>query len=131
VYVVDTNVISEPTRRAPSRAVMTWLSRSAVVSLASISVLELEARVAAATGPKRERLEAWLEGLLESGVVEVVPVDTTIARIAGRLRAERRQRPVATEDLLIASRRRSRHAQRSPLRRPRSHPREPMGLRRA
>jgi predicted nucleic acid-binding protein len=103
VYLVDTNVISEPTHRAPSRKVLSWLARSAVVGVSVVTIMELEAGIGAAPASKRLRLQEWLETLLGSGAVEVHPVDTAVARVAGRLRAARRSRPVATEDLLIAA----------------------------
>jgi predicted nucleic acid-binding protein len=103
VIVVDTNVISETTRREPSRAVIAWLSRHAVVGLSAVSVMELQAGVEAATGARRIRLGEWLDELLSSGAVEVLPVDESVGRVAGRLRAQRRRSLPPLEDLLIAA----------------------------
>jgi toxin FitB len=103
LILVDTNIISEPTRREPSRSVLAFLMQHPVVALSAVSVLELEAGVRAAPAARRERLVGWLEALLDSGAVEVIPIDTVVARVAGRLRAELRKRPVATEDLLIGA----------------------------
>jgi toxin FitB len=103
VILVDTNVISESARHAPSPSVLTFLLQHPVVGLSAVSVLELEAGVRAAPGAKRVKLDLWLDALLESGAVEVIPIDAAVARMAGKLRAETRKRPVALEDILIGA----------------------------
>jgi predicted nucleic acid-binding protein len=103
VILVDTNVISESARRNPDRGVLSFLLQHPVVGLSAVSVLELEAGVRAAPVAKRGKLGVWLDSLLESGAVEVIPVDTAIARMAGKLRADARRRPVALEDVLIGA----------------------------
>ena len=103
MILVDTNVISETARRAPTPSVLTFLMQHPVVALSAVSVLELEAGVRAAPPAKRVKLGLWLDALLESGAVEVIPVDTAIGRMAGKLRAETRKRPVALEDVLIGA----------------------------
>jgi predicted nucleic acid-binding protein len=103
VILVDTNVISESARRAPTPSVLTFLLQHPVVGLSAVSVLELEAGVRAAPAARRLKLGLWLDALLESGAVEVIPVDAAVARMAGKLRAETRKRPVALEDLLIGA----------------------------
>jgi len=103
MIVVDTNVLSETTRREPSRAVLAWLARYPVVGLSAVSVMELQTGVDAAPSARRARLSAWLDELLSSGAVEVLPVDEAVARVAGRLRAARRRSPPPLEDLLIAA----------------------------
>ncbi len=103
MILVDTNVISESARRAPDRGVLSFLLQHPVVGLSAVSVLELEAGARAAPVAKRGKLGVWLDSLLESGAVEVIPVDTAIARMAGKLRADARRRPVALEDVLIGA----------------------------
>jgi predicted nucleic acid-binding protein len=103
VILVDTNVISESARRTPILSVLTFLLQHPVVGLSAVSVLELEAGVRAAPAARRVKLSAWLDALLESGAVEVIPIDAAVARMAGKLRAETRQRSVALEDLLIGA----------------------------
>lgn len=103
MILVDTNVISESARRSPAPSVLTFLLQHPVVGLSSISVLELEAGVRSAPAARRIRLGLWLDALLESGAVEVIPVDAAVARMAGKLRAETRRRPVAIEDVLIGA----------------------------
>jgi toxin FitB len=46
VFLVDTNVLSETTRREPSREVLAWLATHPVVALSVVSIAEAIARVA-------------------------------------------------------------------------------------
>lgn len=103
MILVDTNVISESARRAPIPSVLTFLLQHPVVGLSAVSVLELEAGVRAAPPARRVKLGSWLDALLDSGAVEVIPVDVAVARMAGRLRSETRKHPVALEDILIGA----------------------------
>lgn len=103
MIVVDTNVLSETTRKVPAPAVISWLSRYAVVGLSAVSVMELQAGVDSAPAARQPLLAAWLDELLASGAVEVLPVDEAVARLAGKLRAARRKAPPPLEDLLIAA----------------------------
>ena len=76
-YLVDANVLSEPTKPAPSRKVIDWLSanegRLAVDAIIlgelSIGVLGLP------RGRKRRQLEQWFEALVQT--IECLPWDTT------------------------------------------------------
>lgn len=106
MYLVDTNVISELTRAKPSAAVEAWLARQHSVKLSAVSVIEIEyglARLVA--GEKRDRLTKWFEQVLASPAIEVVAIDTAVARAAGRMKhlseAAGRTRPFA--DLIIAA----------------------------
>jgi predicted nucleic acid-binding protein len=103
MILVDTNVISETASRSPSSRVLGFLAQHPVVALSVVSVMELQAGVASAPPSKRARLSAWLDALLGSGAVDVIPIDTAIARAAGALRIQLRSRPVALEDLLIGA----------------------------
>ena len=106
MFLVDTNVLSETTRRAPSAAVLRWLAAQPRVQLSVISVLELEHGISRLDdGVKRARLTQWLEQVLTSAAIEVVGVDLAVARAAGRLKsrleASGRARPEL--DLIIAA----------------------------
>ena len=82
---------------------LTFLLQHPVVGLSAVSVLELEAGVRTAPAARRVRLGLWLDALLESGAVEVIPIDAAVARMAGKLQAETRKHPVALEDVLIGA----------------------------
>ena len=103
VFVVDTNVVSETTRPRPSPSVIGFLAAQPVVVLSVVSLMELQAGVLLAPPVRRDRLARWLEALLTSGSVLLVPVDEPVARAAAHLRATHRARRISTEDLFIGA----------------------------
>jgi len=106
MYLVDTNVISEPTRPEPSAPLVAWLIRQPSVKLSAISLIEIEYGIARlARGDKQDRLTKWFEGVLSSPGIQIVPVGAAIARRAGRLKkqAEAAGRPRPFLDLVIAA----------------------------
>ncbi|WP_394836855.1 PIN domain-containing protein [Pendulispora rubella] len=103
-YLVDTKVISELVRPAPNPHVLQWFEGQREVALSAISVEELSYGIARAPPVTRRRLVTWFEALLALPA-EIVPVDATIARASGDLRAHREGRGlhVAQADMLIAA----------------------------
>lgn len=79
-YLVDANVLSEPTKPAPSSKVIDWLSanqRNLVVD--SIILGELCVGILALPrGRKRTQLEQWFEALVQT--IDCLPWDATISR---------------------------------------------------
>ena len=79
-YLVDANVLSEPTKPAPSSKVIDWLGaneRNLVVD--SIILGELCIGVLAlAPGLKRRQLEQWFDTLVPA--IKCLPWDATISR---------------------------------------------------
>jgi len=79
-YLVDANVLSEPTKPAPSRKVIDWLSaneRTLVVD--SIVLGELYIGILALPpGRKRRQLEQWFDALMQT--IECLPWDATVSR---------------------------------------------------
>lgn len=79
-YLVDANVLSEPTKPAPSSKVIDWLSaneRNLVVD--SIILGELCIGILALPrGRKRTQLEQWFEALVRT--IDCLPWDATISR---------------------------------------------------
>ncbi len=105
-YLLDTNVISELARPAPSPAVVSWFEQTPDESL-HLSVLTLgEIRKGVERLPesaKRERLRLWLEiNLPEWFEDRLLPVDACVAERWGRLMAEA-GRPVPAIDSLLAA----------------------------
>jgi hypothetical protein len=110
-YLLDTNIISEVVRPAPSRSLLAWMADRAdedlFVSALTIAevrrgVLELPA------GRKRDRLDAWFSGpegppALFAG--RVLPFDEAAGLIWARLMAEgtARGRPRSALDTIIAA----------------------------
>lgn len=106
MYLVDTNVLSETTRKTPSPRVLAWLARQERIGVSAITLLELEYGISRLeASDRRSRLLQWLEDLLSSAGVELLPVTAAIAREAGRLKAldENKGRPRPLADLLIAA----------------------------
>ena len=79
-YLVDANVISEPTRPAPSSKVVDWLSAneenlvvdSIVLGELCIGILALP------RGRKRTQLERWFGDVVQT--IDCLPWDATISR---------------------------------------------------
>ena len=79
-YLVDANVISEPTKQAPSSKVIDWLSaneRNLVVDSIILGELYI-AILALPGGRKRLQLERWFEAVVQT--IDCLPWDATIAR---------------------------------------------------
>lgn len=107
--LLDTCIICEPTRKQPSARVLAWLAEQPEESL-YLSVLTLgEIRKGIArlpVGPKRKRLERWLEhDLRERFTGRILWVDAEIADLWGRLQAqaEARGQSLPTFDSLLAA----------------------------
>ncbi len=79
-YLVDANVLSEPTKPAPSSKVIDWFSaneRNLVVD--SIILGELCIGILALPpGRKRRQLEQWFDALMQT--IQCLPWDATISR---------------------------------------------------
>jgi toxin FitB len=84
-YLVDANVLSEPTKPAPSRKVIDWLSaneRNLVVDAIILGELSIGI-LALPRGRKRRQLEQWFEALVQT--IDCLPWDAAISRRWARL----------------------------------------------
>jgi predicted nucleic acid-binding protein len=90
-YLIDANVLSEPTKPAPDRKVIDWLSaneRNLVVD--SIILGELCIGILAlAPGRKRRQLEQWFTALMET--IECLPWDAATSQCWAGLVVELKQ----------------------------------------
>jgi predicted nucleic acid-binding protein len=79
-YLVDANVLSEPTKPAPDARVVEWLAaHEADFVVDSIVLGELYLGVLALPrGRKRRRLEEWFEAVVAT--VDCLPWDAAVAR---------------------------------------------------
>jgi toxin FitB len=79
-YLVDANVLSEPTKAVPSRKVIDWLTANERnLAVDSIIVGELCVGILSLPhGRKRRQLERWFEDVLQT--VDCLPWDVTISR---------------------------------------------------
>lgn len=91
-YLVDANILSEPTKVAPDPKVVEWLIAnegdfvvdSIILGELLVGILMLPA------GRKRVRLEQWLEALVQT--IDCVPWDAAVSRRWARLVVDLRKR---------------------------------------
>ena len=104
-YLVDANVLSEPTKPTPNRAVVDWLIvNEAELAVSSIVLGELEYGILILPeGRRRKRLESWFATGAES--LRVLDFDRTVAAEWSHLLAElkRTRKAMPVKDSLIAS----------------------------
>ncbi len=105
-YLVDTNVVSELTKRDPSPAVLGFLSENPDLFISVIVFHELEFGIhCAADAERRARLQAYAVSLRRQFIGRIIDVDLEIAEMAGRLRAFEKStgRILAELDALIGA----------------------------
>ncbi len=108
-YLLDTNVLSEPTRKAPEPKVLKWLRAvdPGTLYVSVLSIGELQKGISLEPGKKKRAThEAWLEDILrntEDG--NILPIDAAVARKWGELTAAARLegRTLAIVDALLAA----------------------------
>jgi predicted nucleic acid-binding protein len=104
-YLVDANVLSEPTRPSPDSKVVDWLSaneRTLVVDSVVLGELYLGV-LSLPAGRRRTGLEQWFEAL--SRTLECLPWDAAVARRWAKLvvALKRRGTPVPLLDGMVAA----------------------------
>jgi predicted nucleic acid-binding protein len=105
MYLVDTNVLSEPSKPTPATVVIDWLAMTpqrhlfaSVMTLAEVRKgIELVRR---RDSKRADELETWLANVVAQFGNRIVPVDEPIAEEWGRLEAHG---PVPFIDGLIAA----------------------------
>lgn len=110
LYLLDTNVVSEPSRPRPDPRVLTWIveTRREDKAVSTITFGEIEQGIALLSpGRRRWELSRWFEEEVPEQFAEhVIPVDVSIAREWGRIAvmARRAGRGISFEDgLLLAT----------------------------
>ncbi|MGB0723193.1 MAG: type II toxin-antitoxin system VapC family toxin [Gammaproteobacteria bacterium] len=90
-YLLDTNILSEPARKAPDPGVMSRLQTDmALCATAAPVIHELRFGIdRLAPGRRRDRLDSYLKTLLETGL-EVLPYDLAAAQIHSQAHARAR-----------------------------------------
>jgi toxin FitB len=80
IYLVDANVLSEPTKQMPDSRVVTWLNANeSNLIVDSIIIGELRIGILALPrGRKRDRLDQWYEIVIET--IDCIPWDATISQ---------------------------------------------------
>ncbi len=110
-YLLDTNIISNIVKAAPSDSLVAWMAGQADQDLfiASLTIAEIRRGVLEAPpGKRRDRLEAWFSGpegpqALFAG--RVLPFDETAALAWARLMADGKKagRPRSALDTIIGA----------------------------
>ena len=109
MIILDTNVVSELMRLAPSPQVEAWVGAqdSAQLFLTAVSAAELRFGIACLpAGQRRERLRFALDGILrEDFVGRILPFDVPASEVYAQIGAERRAmgRPISQFDCQIAA----------------------------
>lgn len=80
IYLVDANVLSEPTKPTPNPKVVAWLTANEARLVVDPIILgELRMGILALPrGRKRAQLEEWFEALVET--IDCLPWDATVSR---------------------------------------------------
>ena len=109
-YLLDTNIISNATKPAPSEALVEWMSGQADEDLFISSLTMAEIRrgiLEKPAGKKRKDLDRWFSGPAGPQVLfagRVLPFDEKAALVWARLMAEgARGRPRSPLDMIIAA----------------------------
>jgi toxin FitB len=92
IYLVDANVISEPTKRVPSGKIVDWLSANeGNIVVDSIILGELCVGILALPrGRKRTQLEQWFDDVVQT--VDCLPWDAAISRGWAKLVVDLKQK---------------------------------------
>ena len=104
-YLIDSNVLSEPTKPAPDNSALAWLRRhERVLAVSPIILGELEYGILILpVGRRRGRLEEWFR----TGVpnLRILDFDAATAAVWARLlaRLKKRGRAMPIKDSLIAA----------------------------
>ena len=104
-FLVDANVLSEPTKPAPNSRVVEWLGaneRNLVVDAIVLGELRVGI-LALPAGRKRSRLEQWFDAVAET--LDCLPWDAPVSRRWARLVVElrRKGRTLPVLDSMIAA----------------------------
>ena len=107
-YLLDTNAVSEPGRKAPDPVFMQWWStiESGQVFLSALTLGEIRHGVVRLPqGPQRQRLERFSAMLRLRFSDQVLMIDERVADTWGELSAQLKEagRPVGAIDALIAA----------------------------
>lgn len=109
MILLDTNVLSELMRPAPSAAVESWMSSQPVAGIFISAITEAELRYSLALlpeGRRQRRLVAQVEAMLAEDFADrILPFDSPAASAYARIAAVRRLsgRPISQADAQIAA----------------------------
>jgi toxin FitB len=105
MYLVDTNVISELSRKKPDSGVAQFLASYTELQMSVITLHELEYGRSIIVPEQRGRIDAFIAIIKERFGASFIYVDKTIAEQGGRIRAARSNQgnPIDMADSLIVA----------------------------
>jgi len=107
LWLLDTCVVSELTRKVPDAQVLQWLTEHATdAAIPVVTMGEIQYGIERLeVGRQRNSLQLWFEGLSRQFVSRILPTDEEVWRTFGRLKAsvEAIGKPQEDLDLLIAA----------------------------
>ena len=100
-YLVDTNIISELSKKEPNSAVVDWASS---IKKCALSVITVEELFYGLSWRPNRRIQEWVDAFIDD-YTEVLPITSMIARRSGILRGQFQLKGVVRTqaDLLIAA----------------------------
>lgn len=108
MLLLDTNVVSELMRPAPSRSVLGWLAAQPIecVTLSVITIMEIRYGLQLLPkGRRRTALDQSFDAFVDAGFKDrLLPFDLRAAEACASIRSARDTagRPITTEDAMIA-----------------------------
>jgi hypothetical protein len=107
-FLLDTNVISEPTKKSPSAQVVAWLANRSPdeVFFSAVTLAEVRYGIQAApAGARKQALEIWFDETFVGRPERIIPIGFDIADAWGRLRrrTEGARRSMDAIDAFIAA----------------------------
>jgi toxin FitB len=89
-WLIDTDVLSERTRKTPNQDVLSWLEQNAADIYTSTHVIgELQAGISALSdGANKRSLQLWLNRLIEAMEGRILSFNTSVATVWGRQESE-------------------------------------------
>ena len=106
-WLIDTDLLSERTKKQPDARALKWLEEHASeIYTSSHAIGELQAGISLlANGARKRALQAWLNRLIEAMEGRILNFNTSVAAVWGRQEAEFGEQgcPMAMPDSFIAA----------------------------
>lgn len=91
MFLLDTDIVSNTRKVRPHPRLLRWLGETnpGDLAISAMTVFELEAGIsllrAGGNMAKADEISLWLDGLIASGSLPVLPIDHLVARLYGRM----------------------------------------------
>lgn len=90
MFLLDTDIVSNFRKQKPHPELIRWIAQIGwdQVSMSAMTVTEIQIgieRAKASDADTATRISNWLDGLLEDGTPQVIPIGALVARLYGRM----------------------------------------------